>query len=681
MHRQSRSILGHTVALTMTLLARAPLAAEFIDPVEVAAPGGANSAPRAAGSIVDAISIVYERDGQVYFASSLIGFGTEVQVTDDGTENGSPALATGILGLSYVLYEQEDPSGTGRGTGLVLADNNGGPFKNFVTVADSEVDEREPVLVFGPTGVIDVAWIRVPDGGPSEVYFSHDQGDETLVAEGNSPTMAATAGGAAHLVYVRAGDLFYRRFFDDAFEDEIPLPALTGDESSPALMADGTGVLHLVFLNDGQIYYTNDDAGSFAEPTSVVTGPVTAPFAWTGRGDNRLVLAYASAGEIEFVERVDGAFGGATSATPASRNASAPAVVVDSHGYLHFAFVEDGGIYYTTDTPAPVANFTADVLSGEVPLDVAFSNTTTGVFTSTEWTFGDGESSLNEAPSHTYLTTGKKTVTLEVIGPGGSSTKTRVNYIDCQAPTNILALPPVNAFQGLAVTHPVYATHPQPLQGFLLRFTYDNDFTPITDITFQASVTDPLDPEFLIENNDPDADEPSLLVSVILDINTPFDGRTIPPGTKQILLSLKYQIPIGVSLGNEGEIRFTDDATNRNHFDANFEDIGTVSVEPFLVHGPVSISTLPTVTFLRGDANLSGIIDLADPIFVLGWMFANGTAPACPDAADFNDSGSLDLADPIGCLNFQFAEGAPPAYPFPAPGLDSTTDTLDACDP
>ncbi len=683
MHGKTAAVLVRAgLVATFATLAASAARGDFIDPVEVSAATGVNSRPQIARSITDAISIAYERDGQVYFASSLIGFGTEVHVTEDGTENGPPAIAAGSLGLSYLIYEQEDPSATGlRGSGIILADNNGGPFKNFLTLVDSDDDEREPVLVYGSTGTVDVAWTRVPELGERDVEFSRDLGPAVTVAEGASPAIAGSSDGAVHIVYLRGGDVYYRRFVDDAFEDEVPLSSLAGDEQGAVVHVDGAGIVHVAFLSANAIYYLNNEGGSFGEPEVEVSGPVAAPVSLASGEGDRLVLAYAESGQIEYLEREDGIFGGATSATPESDAASAPAVTIDSYGWLHFAFEEDGAIYYTTDTPAPVANFTGDLLSGEIPLDVNFTNTSSGIYGKSEWTFGDGTTSLAQNPSHSYVTTGKKTVTLKVTGPGGVSTKSRFNYIDCLAPTNILSLPTIHAFGGLAVTQPVYATHTEPLQGFLLRLRYDEALTPISDIRFTASVTDPLDPEFIIEDNEPDGENSILLVSVILDINDPFDGRTIAPGTNQILLSLEYQVPIGVSIGDKGEIRFEDSGLNKNHFDANFEDIGTVSVEPFLSHGVIEITTVPTVTFLRGDTNLTGGIDLSDAIFALAWMFSNGPDPLCLDAADFNDSGAIDIADAIGSLNFQFAGGPPPLYPYPAPGLDGTADTLAECDP
>ncbi|MBN1417757.1 MAG: hypothetical protein JXP34_03220 [Planctomycetes bacterium] len=82
--------------------------------------------------------------------------------------------------------------------------------------------------------------------------------------------------------------------------------------------------------------------------------------------------------------------------------------------------------------------------------------------------------------------------------------------------------------------------------------------------------------------------------------------------------------------------------------------------------------------FVRGNVNGGGI-DLSDPVFILGYLFASGPAPACLDAADVDDSGVLDLADPVRLLDYLFASGDPPPPPFPDPGADPTDDGI-PCD-
>ena len=81
--------------------------------------------------------------------------------------------------------------------------------------------------------------------------------------------------------------------------------------------------------------------------------------------------------------------------------------------------------------------------------------------------------------------------------------------------------------------------------------------------------------------------------------------------------------------------------------------------------------------FLRGDANLSGSVNITDAVVTLRYLFSGGPPADCQDAADTDDSGSLQLTDALVVLNFLFRNGVAPAPPFPNPGLDPSEDGLD----
>lgn len=98
---------------------------------------------------------------------------------------------------------------------------------------------------------------------------------------------------------------------------------------------------------------------------------------------------------------------------------------------------------------------------------------------------------------------------------------------------------------------------------------------------------------------------------------------------------------------------------------------------------PVSLGTgtltlVPRVeTFLRGDCNLDGITDLADPIFLGLSLFSGGGPVGCEDACDSNDDGLVNIADVVYTPSHLFGGGPPPPAPFPECGTDPTDDTLD----
>ena len=82
--------------------------------------------------------------------------------------------------------------------------------------------------------------------------------------------------------------------------------------------------------------------------------------------------------------------------------------------------------------------------------------------------------------------------------------------------------------------------------------------------------------------------------------------------------------------------------------------------------------------FIRGDANSDGLVDLADPVRTLSFLFSNDSVD-CLAALDSDDSGDLTIGDAIVTLSFLFSNGPAPAAPFPDCGLDPTPDSL-SCD-
>jgi len=109
-----------------------------------------------------------------------------------------------------------------------------------------------------------------------------------------------------------------------------------------------------------------------------------------------------------------------------------------SYGYSGTLSAQDQWVaalatYRTVDTSTtpvtPTASLTASPTSGYGPLDVQFTDTSTGSPTSWSWDFGDGGGSPLENPLHRYLAAGTYTVTLTVANAAGSDTTTRTGLI------------------------------------------------------------------------------------------------------------------------------------------------------------------------------------------------------------------------------------------------------------
>jgi len=78
----------------------------------------------------------------------------------------------------------------------------------------------------------------------------------------------------------------------------------------------------------------------------------------------------------------------------------------------------------------------------------------------------------------------------------------------------------------------------------------------------------------------------------------------------------------------------------------------------------------PDCCRLRGDLNHDGVIDIADLVYMVDWMFAGGPPPPCPKEADLNGDGVVDIADLVYLVDYMFTGGPAPApCDYPAPPL------------
>ncbi len=93
-------------------------------------------------------------------------------------------------------------------------------------------------------------------------------------------------------------------------------------------------------------------------------------------------------------------------------------------------------VNYITTVALPTANFTADVTSGCSPLTVTFTNSSINA-TSYVWDFGDGYSSTQTNPTHTFASSGLFTVKLVAYTAYGcSNVLTKPSYIQVLAKPN-----------------------------------------------------------------------------------------------------------------------------------------------------------------------------------------------------------------------------------------------------
>ncbi|RMG71364.1 MAG: PKD domain-containing protein, partial [Chloroflexi bacterium] len=101
--------------------------------------------------------------------------------------------------------------------------------------------------------------------------------------------------------------------------------------------------------------------------------------------------------------------------------------------------------------PRPIAAFALSPASGNAPLNVQFTNQSSGQIDTYTWNFGDGTTSNEQSPAHTFTNPGTYNVSLEVTGPGGTSSVSRRIVVNS-------ANPPIAAFTQDKVSGPAPLT-------------------------------------------------------------------------------------------------------------------------------------------------------------------------------------------------------------------------------
>jgi PKD repeat protein len=130
--------------------------------------------------------------------------------------------------------------------------------------------------------------------------------------------------------------------------------------------------------------------------------------------------------------------------------------------------------YINVSTPsAPVAQFSANTTSGYKPLAVKFTDSSTGIPTAWNWSFGDGNYSELQNPTFTYNIEGLYTVILNASNAYGYDNETKTDYI------NVTEVPPIPDVPYAAFTANITSGNPPMLVQF-------NDTSHLANLTATA---------------------------------------------------------------------------------------------------------------------------------------------------------------------------------------------------
>jgi PKD repeat protein len=218
-----------------------------------------------------------------------------------------------------------------------------------------------------------------------------------------------------------------------------------GDDKDFGTSDDTEGSFPATNLSDPEGITFNTDNGNLY---GVGKKDVVAEYTTSGSVVQMIDISAANARKPAGLAYGPTSVGGGNSIYVTDRGVDADSGINDGKG--------DGKIYEFALGPvvppaAPTASFTGSPTSGPIALTVNFTNSSSGLYDTCSWDFGDSNSSSEcNNPSHIYSAIGTYSVSLTVSGPGGTGTKTEVGYIQVVEPA-------VAAFSGT----PTEGTVPQ----------------------------------------------------------------------------------------------------------------------------------------------------------------------------------------------------------------------------
>ena len=152
--------------------------------------------------------------------------------------------------------------------------------------------------------------------------------------------------------------------------------------------------------------------------------------------------------------------------------------------------------YITVNAVEPTSFYSANQSTGTAPLLIQFTNTSTN-YTSSSWDFGDGNTSTETNPIHTYTASGSYVVSLTVTGEGGTNTNSylTVDITDIPTPAMILDSKYTTTSSGASIALDLKVLGVTGLAAAQATLFYDNSLITIDNITagdFLQGDTDPL---------------------------------------------------------------------------------------------------------------------------------------------------------------------------------------------
>ncbi len=234
----------------------------------------------------------------------------------------------------------------------------------------------------------------------------------------------------------------------------------------------------------------------------------------------------------------------------------------------------------------------------------------------------------------------------------------------------------------------------EPVQGWALSITHDKDLlgfdpdggaptTAGTDVDALFSggfkktevAKDPAPKSPNAGQGGADDESDGFISAVVLSFT---DSVTLDPTRAQSLARARYLARESFSdpAVTIARVSFKDGLRGSGQPVRNLLTVGGATVEPkHLVPLEIRRAKL-SAPFVRGDVNVDRKVNLADAIWCVNELLRHGPRSTCPRAEDVNDDFLFDLADPLYLILWMFISGPAIPPPYPACGVAAGPETL-----
>ncbi|MGB7061692.1 MAG: dockerin type I domain-containing protein [Candidatus Zixiibacteriota bacterium] len=121
---------------------------------------------------------------------------------------------------------------------------------------------------------------------------------------------------------------------------------------------------------------------------------------------------------------------------------------------------------------------------------------------------------------------------------------------------------------------------------------------------------------------------------------------SIEPGAG-VLVGVNFRVDENAPVGEFVPITFETEEL-LGHYNSYTDTSGLVLIQPAAISGWIFTDAI------SGDANSDGIVDVADLVYLINYLYRGGLPPSPAGQGDFNEDGEVNLADLVALINYLF---------------------------